>query len=444
MKDIRSLFAVLQEILSRSVWEMVRMALFGWAILLAFVTAEASSKPQRGGVVSGGVVVGDLGLDRELFDKVGDLIRDGYISTHGGKVKTDEENVWFLGREKIPLCVLRADDFPLSEPELRSLIHEAFVEWRSFFAKYKMDDVQLDGFSDGKSRGMTLEIEISESCSHPRKELLFLFGSTFGEMSLPEGIDHALGLAMRWPYDHKEYRSGGIIWVKGWTSDRVKIKHILLHEVGHVFGMKHNSTFVMDAKIADRLLHVSDGEFGKIESVHWPYTLERGSEVDMSYTFECQGVKGFTINSSLPKEILEKLELDRNGCFRLGLKYVSRRGLSNQKLQLTISTLEGKSFEFSGSFTSHLRAATKSTKGPSLYTQWRVFGRDDLLISTTKNFDTSAYLFPLQGQFESSVRGEKVKFPAIVEMNRGPSISMFLSDSAKWWNGLFPVGLEKF
>jgi len=56
--------------------------------------------------------------------------------------------------------------------------------------------------------------------------------------SIENGGHHGAGLAVRGQIDMKTYRSHDFLWIDNFSDDRARIKHMFLHELGHVLGMK--------------------------------------------------------------------------------------------------------------------------------------------------------------------------------------------------------------
>lgn len=417
------------------------------ALLLATVcwgysgtTALAANKLQS--VSKNQKLIGnDFEFPPDIQGAIDKLNINGYISTHGGKITTDEDNVWFLGDAPIPLCFYRDPQYNYSKDEIVSLVEESFRNWRKFFERNSLDQ-KLEGFQDGRARAISTEVVWQKNCESRPDQLLVIFGPS--PVPNPAAIDSQFGFAARGPYDHQSFRTGGVIWIKKGISSRLKLKALILHELGHIFGMKHNSVFVMDEKIADRLSNVEDPFFGQIESAHWPYTLKAGDTIDWTYTSQCNGVAGYaTVRNELSSALATRLGIQSDDCFKLTAKYLKRQGVKRQSLELTFETLAGIPQTFTGKFESHVRAATSFSKGPTVYTQWRVTGSNgqDLLRWSRKNFDSTPYLFPLQGAFSMDSGEIPEKFPALIEMDRGPQLSLFISATNQWWNGIFPIGL---
>ena len=192
--------------------------------------------------------------------------RAGGIGDGGGEQITAEANPWRLGPAPIEYCIERSSDFPQSKQELSVLVAEVFHDWEIFFHKYHMD-----GFFQHNAPNMpplTLPLSAHELnfCSDKRSQIRFEFGVMNTEMRAYKAqyADRVLGFARRTNYDNRVFLGSDVVWIApqnfyeehtgtminrfpDWTW-RASLKHQLLHEVGHVFGMQHNSTWVMDSE----------------------------------------------------------------------------------------------------------------------------------------------------------------------------------------------------
>ena len=182
----------------------------------------------------------------------------GWVSGGGNNIYSDFDNPWFLGEEAIEYCIDSSNDFPIKKEVIKDIIKESFNDWKQVFQRYGLYRTNLPGiFKDNKKRSITVDAREVETCTNPKKQLRFNIGIINKEIN-EYFISHSkqsIGLAIRKDYDHKDFRTGGIIWVapKNWIgryagngvdlkefpiwNKRSQFKAIILHELGHVFGI---------------------------------------------------------------------------------------------------------------------------------------------------------------------------------------------------------------
>ena len=192
----------------------------------------------------------------------------GGVGDGGGEQITAEENPWRVGPEPIEYCIERASDFPQSQQALSALVAEVFSDWKSFFQKYQMDRA-FQSNTPNFPFNLTLPPSAREVtvCSVKKSQIRFVFGIMNPEIRQYKAMyaDRVIGFAHRTNYDKKNFQGSGVVWITPHNSYeehtgpmvntfpdwnwRASLKHQLLHEVGHVFGMQHNSTWVMDSEV---------------------------------------------------------------------------------------------------------------------------------------------------------------------------------------------------
>lgn len=297
----------------------------------------------------------------------------GWTGT-GGNFHLHESNIWYMGNKEIPYCIGRANDYPLSEIELTRLVNQSFSQWKQFFNHYGMLNKNINvnngkfsvQFPDFKNRSINFNFKKVECTLDAKGEiqeikngLVFLFGVSNSVVLKNQSTAHTqLGVSLRKLYDHKNYVSTGFIWLKDFSTEINKIKHLLLHEIGHILGMKHDSVFVMDEDIAYQLRDnqkYSRDYFGDIESPAWMYRLEEGKTYNLTATrgrvlpTKCFD-SDYMPNKFLPGYVKKLFNLKERGCHKLVLSYVKDGTNASQKMfKLQMMNLKGDvSREFRG------------------------------------------------------------------------------------------------
>jgi hypothetical protein len=212
----------------------------------------------------------------------------------GGGTQTGENNPWYLGLDSIPYCIEIAGDFPLSRSEVEKTIQSAFDEWKDAFEHYEVQGHVIGSeppmpnitsrfrtghFLDGKRRSLLASGRYIGSCSENTTGIL-----RFQVGTLPERVKeylntrngYIIGAAIRDSRPQDPFASGGIVWIApqnfigpvhtqsvmgadctpvfpDWSSKR-RLFILLVHELGHVFGVPHDSMPVMSAHIYEKLL----------------------------------------------------------------------------------------------------------------------------------------------------------------------------------------------
>jgi len=394
------------------------------------------------------------------------LSNGGGWSGSGGDTNLFKDNAWFLkGREAIPYCIWRNPDFNFSFEDLSSLVKESFDDWKIFFDKYKISERGLTfrshpgrfgGVTQGRALGLNFKNEgVCPSDKALPNGLMFVFGKTENshiKMFNKYGTENALGFAIRnKDYDHKAYKNPGYIWISNLFKEKGKLKHMLLHELGHVFGMTHDSVFVMDSDVASLLKkeNISSNRFiGKIESPSWPYDFLPNNSLRLTYKKRPLGERrvnrcpdNYFPNRMLPPRIFSLLSnaplrgrarRNRKGCFSLSLKWSKHSGQKKfRNYQLVIENLRGRKVHLEGLFEVTRGDFIEGQTGPEVFTklptgQWE-----------RGYFYRKKGMLPARGEFVlRNLRGphsKGFKMAAKVTVDKGITLEMIHPKFKKWW-----------
>ncbi|OUR94838.1 hypothetical protein A9Q84_17160 [Halobacteriovorax marinus] len=385
---------------------------------------------------------------RRNFD-LGTLFRSGW-SGNGGDSHHLQDNIWYLGEKTVSYCVKVGADSIVNKYEASKMIRESFTEWKSFFNKYSMLEKPLKAnrrranlaFPDGLKRSMTSNFK-EVSCNELKKskkgeELVFLIGKSNALIDLYKDLatENAYGLALRKGYNHTTYRNSGFVWTSPEIKDVEVLKHVVLHEIGHVFGMKHDSVHVMDEDLVDFLeakRKHSKANLGVIESKSWKYRLVEGQNNLLSK----KGKKprrracsvGLIKNSSIPKIARKKLGMKSYGCSKLELKVDEILGAKKFHLTLILNQAAARSKNMSGLFKSS-RTKPRDSMSPGVFTK---LTNVDATRPRRKNVHRRIVV---DGLFDLPARGSfklgNSEFPARISYDKGLVVELNFG-SNKWW-----------
>lgn len=393
---------------------------------------------------------------------------EGGWSGNGGGSRDESDNIWFIGDSSTPIkyCLSKAPDYPLKGNELKSLIEQSITEWVEFFKSYNLANNNLAGgfahprmntlqFSDGKNRKLITDFEYTNNCDEARLQFLFGLENKVITNYKKFATEHPFGLAVRQRYDHKNFAHNGIIWIDNFSKKEKEIKHMILHELGHMFGMKHDSVPVMDENLVQFLgkrREFGSSFIGQIESDAWTYGLKENHPIVMTSTRGkkprrrrlpphaprrenlCGDDATFTTNRNIPRPILRGLNLNKNDCHKVTLTYLGsqrERAMSKKLFTLEIEELNSKrKGVFSGKF--KLSAGSRPKfKGPGVVTKLKA---KRLIMKEHKMFrkltlEKTPDMLPLTGRFNLG----REAFAAKMTSNKGLVIELFVPGAKSWW-----------
>lgn len=171
---------------------------------------------------------------------------------NGGDDDALRGNAWFLGAEKIRVC-LETQEAPT--PLEKASIEEAFEVWRRYFSEKRINEPEFYPERSGIPAHRSLQagyqwVECSEA-----PELRIVVGKTSDARLNWERLNEFPGqsaFVMRREYDAVKGRGQGDMWI---SSSRLELKTEIaqrlwltghaVHELGHVFGCPHVPDTVM-------------------------------------------------------------------------------------------------------------------------------------------------------------------------------------------------------
>jgi hypothetical protein len=186
----------------------------------------------------------------------------GGWTTGGGELFGDKQNPWFLQNVKsVRYCIeINETAMGVSRQQVIPLVKNAFEYWKFQFS--------LPAAATSRVKLATQEFVFEERCSS-KSDIRFQFGVlTPLQLRKLQEPSRYLGIAVRTDYDRRTLKGRGFVYFSPergpqamransgpWSiTDGLALYPILLHEVGHIMGLSHSSTYLMREHFAEQLL----------------------------------------------------------------------------------------------------------------------------------------------------------------------------------------------
>lgn len=179
---------------------------------------------------------------------------------NGAGVTLTEKNPWFVGEKAVSYCIeMTPTPVTISVEEARREVRNAIDDWVATLKFLKPQHIGSEPLSFSLLReNMSLNFVESE-CSNDT-DLRFLLAKD--NAPVREALKHTEGplngFAFREAYDPKTGRAKGFIWISkskiaptvmdDGTSTTNGFFNIVLHELGHVFGVQHRRAGFMEGE----------------------------------------------------------------------------------------------------------------------------------------------------------------------------------------------------
>ena len=191
-------------------------------------------------------------------------------SSGGGELLRDQINPWFLSNTKTVKYCIQIDEknFGITLDSARSKVQKSILFWKD-----QLKDLAYSNPPDSKNDfRLGTQNFIEENCSSDT-DLVFQLGTLTDEQKQRlVQIDDLIGVTIRTDYDKVNLKGKGFIYIAPeqgplkpvssdiiqnmWsTEDGVFLFPVLIHELGHVFGLRHddNVEFMSEDFVEDLL-----------------------------------------------------------------------------------------------------------------------------------------------------------------------------------------------
>jgi len=182
----------------------------------------------------------------------------GNWSSGGGVAQKDANNAWFLANvDTVNYCIVRdADHVSASEELIDQMIQRAVAYWKDQFT-FAQYDVYAEIQRTARQKFVHHPCPTQLDDALATMDIVFQFGVfTDNQKSYLRDPRDYIAVSVRTVYDPKQLRGKGFVYFsadsgpwqysgehlfnQGWSaSNGGPLMHVLIHELGHVFGLPH-------------------------------------------------------------------------------------------------------------------------------------------------------------------------------------------------------------
>lgn len=353
------------------------------------------------------------------------------IFTNGGDYSWQQDSVWFLGEEPVEYCVEINGEYHLTKQQAAKEVRRALDLWIEFFKRRGLSNLTFMNLARLPHSPLSLTFNEVPACTEGQAQIRFVFGARTPEVErIRETNPTFVAIAYRKNYDHHTLRNAGTIFFDRWIRDEAKLFHILVHEIGHIFGFPHDSLPIMKNHVGEFVDNpLAQNLLGQIEAPTWKYRLNDGDVLDFTFDGEKDGQ---AVTNRLLPQTNELFGFDPAGFHQLKLRVEANDDEGPVHLVLTATEYPtGKTVSMRGEFTP--RGSYEERKhgqaGPVLSSFFHS-QECERIISGQRRLDTRVLRTELEGAFELDGNF----YPATLESKPGSVLNVFLPGAHRWWS----------
>ncbi len=307
---------------------------------------------------------------------------NGWVSSGGDHIPSN--HAWFSGNKRISYCIILNPRYSKSSTEIKEYISKSSQIWKNYFNQKVFKNYP------NKEHLPQFDFEFVECDSSTEVRFYFDVKDEDVDQAMKKYND-PMAFSVLKEYDYKTNRGKGFLWFSDlFKADKdlnqESLNSIILHELGHIYGIGHVKDTIMDENIAYTIK--TSGSMAGYPT-NFPYMNNLLLSIDQQRPLYFNYYEHFNYTGHVPFDLLNPETIYKkqveiiSGIFNRPINGAVKANFINQSnwanFQLILS-------DFSGSASINIKIASDGTKqkGPEIF---RVLGLD----SEGKEFDHSVH-----------------------------------------------------